>query len=186
MGEMMSVKELIKAGCTQELKERGDDALIQKGLIKTKVFGWITEDEYNFAQTNLDAVHFGKTVDELEGIPSIEDTITESTERRDVVQRKTTRVLAFVFRLQEMIREREDREYQEEQIKKAKFKGIMQNEPPVTKQDDKIHPCPICGSDKFKPGNDYKTVKWAYCDNCGALYDQISGKTQKEYSNANK
>lgn len=179
MGELEHIREMVKTRSTKELREQSDDYFTQKGLIKTSVFGWLTEDEFNFIGTAMRRAGYTKTPDELTGIPCEEAITSETNDRRDVVQRRITKVLPAVFTLQDMIKEREERDRQIEYAKNQNLKEIMKNEPPV-KQEQKIHPCPICQSDKFKPGQDYVTVKWAYCDNCGALYDQVSGKTKKE------
>lgn len=179
MSELERVRDLVKARSTKELREQSDDYFIQKGMIKTKVFGWLTEDEYNFIGTAIRRAGYTKLPDELTGIPCETVTTTETNDRRDVTQRQSTKVLPAVFTLQDMIAERQEKERQKAYAQNQNLKEIMKNEPPI-EQEAKIYPCPICGSDQFTESNDYKTVKWAYCKNCGTLYDQISGKTKKE------
>lgn len=188
MGDFESMRDLIKTRSSAELIDKSEAKLIEKGLIKTKVFGWLSEEEYNFAGNALKQAGFNKLPDELDGIPTVEETVSESRGtggNLDIYRRTVVKVLPFVFRLQELIKMRHDGDLRREAQERANMRGIMATEPEAAKEET-IKPCPICGSDKFTESADYKTVKWADCKNCGTRYEQLSGKTYKEWNDENK
>jgi len=174
------VRGLMKNRDFKKLGEEAEAHYKAKGMIYTKYFGWLTDYEFEYANEQLAAAKFGKTVDKLQGIPSEIIRVSTSQGRGEMGTQQITRVLPFVFELQEMIKKREEADLRFEKREKARWSGIMaEEENKAIREPDK---CPICGGTDFKIVNDYKTVIWADCNVCNTRFETISGKTYKEWS----
>lgn len=107
---MENLNNLLKGGDYKSLKEKSEEQLIIAGYIFTKAFRWITQDEADWLNKRLDEVNFGKTVEELYGVPSYETEITETKKvgnRMETFTRRSTKIYPFVFKFYEMRTARE-------------------------------------------------------------------------------
>jgi len=102
---MESLRESLRSKNHGRIKEQSEEDLIVRGYIRTKIFGWITTDEADWLNKNLSGLDFGKTVEELTGIPCYETEVTETKKvggKMDTITKKITKIYPFVDKFYEM------------------------------------------------------------------------------------
>jgi len=82
--------------------KKAENDLIEQGFIKTKVFGWITTNEADWLNKQLSLVGFGKTVEELNGVPSYKITSERVTKSGETVKDEHSKIYDFVPRFYEI------------------------------------------------------------------------------------
>lgn len=103
---MDNLKNLIFNSDRRKIKEISENSMIERDFIKTKVFGWIKKSDADWLNKQLEMINFGKTVEDLTGMPSYPE-VTEEVRGGKSVKREVLKVYPFVFQYFNMVKARE-------------------------------------------------------------------------------